>query len=114
METTKVYQQIESELMFYKKALARGSGHIASRERVKNLLFSNADALLECARNTSNLEERLKAIKQTLAEADSEYDLLNKENKKLKTKLKEAEDDIAALQHEVNELRMSLEQEENE
>lgn len=114
MVKMEIYEQISSELMNYKKSLSRGTGQSSLRERVKNLMFTHAEILLDALKNAAKLEENYDNLKETLRDADEQYDQLNKAHKKLKAKLKEVEDDNNALRHEVNELRMIVQAAEQE
>lgn len=82
------------ELMSAKRKLdaakQTGNGVASSKERIRNIMASHVDEIVNAVAGISEVEtmkERLANMQRTLDEADDEYNALNKEHKETKVKL---------------------------
>lgn len=87
----RIIDEINSSLFTYRSAVSLGSGASTAKERLKNLLFTYCEELLDAASNAKALaeqveesESRASLFEQALADADEE-------NADLKRKLLEYE-----------------------
>ena len=82
------------ELMSAKRKLdaakQTGNGVASSKERIRNIMASHVDDIVNAVAGISEVEtlnERLANMQRTLDEADDEYNALNKEHKETKVRL---------------------------
>lgn len=82
------------ELMSAKRKLdaakQTGNGVASSKERIRNIMASHVDEIVNAVAGISEVEtlnERLANMQRTLDEADDEYNALNKEHKETKAEL---------------------------
>ena len=87
----RIVDEINSALFSYRSAVSLGSGSLAAKERLKNLLFTYCEELLNAASHAKTLadqveeaENRASLFEKALADADEE-------NADLKRKLLEYE-----------------------
>ena len=98
------------ELMSAKRKLdaakQTGNGVASSKERIRNIMASHVDEIVNAVAGISEVEtlnERLANMQRTLDEADDEYNALNKEHKETKAK-------ADRLSKELEELRAKYEE----
>lgn len=82
----KLHEDIQTACYEYRSAAARNSGVASSKERIKNLMFTNRDQILDAlqkakdsAREMEMLHEQIVALESELAAVDAENISLRKE-----------------------------------
>jgi len=70
--------EIGDVLSAYKAALSTRMGINIARDRLKNVLFSNADVILTAVRDAREMSEEIVSLTNALEKADKEYDELKK------------------------------------
>ena len=101
MEIKNIHNELSQAMIEYRSSVARNSGVAAAKDRLKNLLFNNREAILECLarfgsfqKETDILNDQILALEAALTESDAENNELRLRvremeaagNKKQKTK----------------------------
>lgn len=80
----------ESQLK-YTSALRRKSGIATAKDSVKNVLFNNAESIIECLGEVAKLREENECLQTALDDADAELNRLKKSSKARKEDTKNGE-----------------------
>lgn len=85
-ELKKIKEELSDARMAYISAKGRGAGLTGARDRMKNLLFSHFDVLLDLFSEVLDLREQNEMLDGALADSDKENDMLRKKVKELEAK----------------------------
>lgn len=89
MMTAEKIDALKRARMELVEARARGSGMVAARERMKNLLFNYSDELVAMAVENEKLKADVAMLEAALEEGDQENNDLRRQLKELKEHKKE-------------------------
>ena len=74
---------LSSENVAYLSAVGRNSGVANVKTRLMNILFNNRDLILQQLSNVDVLNAKVQTLTEAMAEADEEYNELNRKYKEL-------------------------------
>ena len=139
-DMNKIYKDISEANISYMSAVARNTGIIGARDRLKNLLFTHRDVILQLLSGQDDLQKKLAdmteeeqlrllssdgmlvkrpiAVKEDRDVLNTELEIADAENDELRKKIKELQRELDDLydqhNHDISDLEMQVEQQEEE
>lgn len=117
-DMNKIYKDISEANIAYMSAVARNTGIIGARDRLKNLLFTHRDVILQLLSGQDDLQKKLADMTEYRDVLSAELETADAENDELREKIKELQRKLDDLydqhNHDILELEMQIEQQEEE
>lgn len=117
-DMNKIYKDISEANISYMSAVARNTGIVGSRDRLKNLLFTHRDVILQLLSGQDDLQKKLADMTEYRDMLSAELETADAENDELREKIKELQRELDDLydqhNHDIQEFEMQIEQREEE
>lgn len=117
-DMNKIYKDISDANISYMSAVARNTGIVGSRDRLKNLLFTHRDVILQLLSGQDDLQKKLADMTEYRDMLSAELETADAENDELREKIKELQRELDDLydqhNHDIQEFEMQIEQREEE
>lgn len=117
-DMNKIYKDISEANISYMSAVARNTGIIGARDRLKNLLFTHRDIILQLLSGQDDLQKKLADMTEYRDVLNTELETADAENDELRKKIKELQRELDDLydqhNHDISDLEMQVEHQEEE
>lgn len=117
-DMNKIYKDISDANISYMSAVARNTGIVGSRDRLKNLLFTHRDVILQLLSGQDDLQKKLADMTEYRDMLSAELETADAENDELREKIKELQRELDDLydqhNHDIQEFEMQIEHREEE
>lgn len=96
-DINKVFKDISDANMEYKRAVSRNLGTVRARDRLKNLLFTHREEILNILSAQDALQKKLDDMTEYRDVLSTELESVDAENDELRKKVKQLENELEDL-----------------